>query len=73
MYKMEGKRLLSPDNKLKRVGYWLTDKKIRRLNFEAFEKFCRLVCRCCFGVVKCIAVEALRHATGLTLRIAVLL
>jgi Inositol 1,3,4-trisphosphate 5/6-kinase pre-ATP-grasp domain len=44
---MDGKRPLSPDKKFKRVGYWMTDKKIRRLNFEAFERLCRLVCRCC--------------------------
>ena len=28
--------------KIKRVGYWMTEKKLRRLNFVAFETLCRL-------------------------------
>jgi len=30
--------------KTKRVGYWMTEKKLRRLSFDAFETLCRLVC-----------------------------
>ena len=28
---------------MKRVGYWISDKKIKRLNFEAFPVLCRCV------------------------------
>jgi inositol-1,3,4-trisphosphate 5/6-kinase/inositol-tetrakisphosphate 1-kinase len=38
---MDEKRCQGMGKKSRRVGYWLTDKKIRRLNFDAFEALCR--------------------------------
>jgi len=26
---------------VKRIGYWVTERKFRRLNFESLEKICR--------------------------------
>ena len=29
---------------VKRIGYWVTERKFRRLNFETLEKMCRYGC-----------------------------
>jgi len=40
---MDDKRLSNVPANMMRVGYWMTEKKLRRLNFCAFETLCRLV------------------------------
>ena len=41
---MDDVRSSNASTETKRVGYWMTEKKLRRLNFEAFENLCRLIC-----------------------------
>jgi len=39
---MDDTQASNAPTKAKRVGYWMTEKKLRRLNFDAFEILCRL-------------------------------
>jgi len=41
---MDETRSSNAPSRSRRVGYWMTEKKLRRLNFDAFEALCRLVC-----------------------------
>lgn len=46
----------------RRVGYWLSEKKMKKLNFQAFADLCRCVV---FGVVVVIVITALMNRSYL--------
>jgi Inositol 1,3,4-trisphosphate 5/6-kinase pre-ATP-grasp domain len=56
---------LPTTKKPRRVGYWMTDKKVRRLNFDAFERLCRLFGHLCYARICANIIQFLYNESGI--------